>query len=224
MKTIAVCLVSFVLCAPLCSSEPASPSLPLSFQLFPGISFPTSGAAAYFGVGQSARVSAEYRLPPLPLVFLRAGIEYGHEPIIDAEQSISIISGQIGAGARLDLGSRFVARAGVSGGYSFQILHGGEPASFGGDPCIEADAGVDFFLTPTLSLGVRGAYTHVFRLYDGISVLLGASYEMDGESRRGQQMHRLEALPQPLPEIEEKSKRLLSPLSRKENSLKEKKQ
>ena len=59
------------------TTPPAQPAL-FSLQLAPGVDIPLGANSQVFGTGGGVRLGAEYRLPPLPLVYVSGGLGYDY--------------------------------------------------------------------------------------------------------------------------------------------------
>ena len=68
----------------------------LSLHVIPGFTIPIGNSASYFGFGGRVELTAEYRLPSLPNLYLAGGIGYDLAPWPIAGQSISLPKALLG--------------------------------------------------------------------------------------------------------------------------------
>ena len=77
-----------------------------SLTINPGISIPLGESGDYFKLGGQVKLSGEYKLQNIPIIFLGGEIGYKFHPI-KAEESISILSLGAGGGVRFPITNRF---------------------------------------------------------------------------------------------------------------------
>lgn len=163
--------------------EPAPASL-LSLQLNPVVNIPVGDSARVFTVGGAGALSVEYRLPPIPAVYLRGGLVYDYDPIAFVTQSLSVLSGTAGAGYRLGIAPWLALKAFLSGGAFYCFINGADAVPGSWNPCLEAGAGASFLFGP-IGVEVGASYRHFFGLYGGVGVFLGASYQLPAAQAGG---------------------------------------
>jgi hypothetical protein len=83
---------------------------PFSLALTPDFSVPLGSDSELFAVGGGATLSAEYRMPFLPLLFAGAGIGYSYVPL-KSVTTLSLLDGDIRAGVRYDIIQNLSVRA-----------------------------------------------------------------------------------------------------------------
>ncbi len=175
------------------SSEKAAPSFELpSISLTPGIEFPLETGKDLLGLlGAAADLSAVMPLPFLPILSVDGGVSYSFIPV-RAETSLSLISAGLGAGLHFELTPQLIVQVSVTGGGYFGFFNGslldpeGIPyeSQSGFGPYLQAGAGIAYYLWPSLSIGVGGAYAQYFGLTQGLRVELGTSFHLSGLSRK----------------------------------------
>jgi len=167
---------------PLCMFAQNSQPSYFSLNLTPGLNFPVGSDKDYFNLGGGVGVSGEYRLPAKPVFYLSGGIGYSFIPVT-FETSLSVVSFGAGAGAHVDLGKRFFLKGYTNGGFYYSLLNDRSgPRS--GNPFVIAGSGLRFLITPQISVGVEGAYTNYFGLYNGITLSLGTAYHFKPRGER----------------------------------------
>jgi hypothetical protein len=166
------------------ASKPTPPLL--SFTLSPAFNVPLGSDADLFSFGGGGQLTAEYRMPFMPLFFLDGGLAYSWVPnkLSTNLSSFSLVTGDLGAGVRLDFLDRLSLRVFASGGYFYAFANDGSGLS-GGNPFVSGGADLSWSLMPTLSLGLGASYRYCFGLYNDLSVFLGASYILSSGTTRG---------------------------------------
>jgi len=147
---------------------------PLSLVVRPGVDLPIGSTAQYFSLGGTVDVALHYKLGKLLGLpaFAAGGISYAYAPD-QASDSISIATARVGAGLQFPLSPRFRFLAYGSGGYYFGTLNDFSLSST--NPYADGGIGMEFSMTPTVSLGITGVYRNYFGLYQGVSAALGTT-------------------------------------------------
>ena len=153
---------------------------PLSFSLVPSFDLPLGTDGTAFGFGGGGNIVGEYRMPFLPILFAGAEAGYSYLPLKASTASlisggaVSLISGGVLVGARLDFLTNFSARATAGVGYYYGFLNGSSTS--GSNPFASVGLDVSYAFIPSLNLGLGAAYRNFFGLYNDIAVTLGVSY------------------------------------------------
>jgi PKD repeat protein len=158
-------------------------TLPLSFNLSPGVFVPLGETSTYFILGASSIFGVSYRLP-LRLVALVAEVGYGWDPMREATQSLSLGSIAAGAGLRFDLGPRFLLKLQGQGGYYQGILHSTGDFISDGGAYLSVGAGATFFVTPVLGLGLGARYVNYIPVSQGLIGALELTWDRAGAADR----------------------------------------
>jgi tetratricopeptide (TPR) repeat protein len=157
------------------SAQDASPLSLLSLNLLPGVGIPLGESSTLFDLGGTLSLSAEYRLPILPWVYLSGGFDYDFDTMPGVPNSISVLAAKFGGGLRLELAPWLTLKGGTSIGYFFGARNDFSVTSY--NPCISVGAGV-YFPIGQFMLGAGVSYRYLFGLYSGLSASLGLSYEL----------------------------------------------
>jgi tetratricopeptide (TPR) repeat protein len=153
----------------------------IGLRLLPSLEVPVGTSAGYYGLGGSAALLAEYK-PPIafPLV-MTAGLGYGLQPLDAFGLNLNVFSASAGIGVQVPFLTRLSLGVFARGGYFIGLVRDeiGNP-TWGGNPFAAADGGLDFYVTPSLSLGIAAGYRHFFGpatpLLSSVSVSLGTHY------------------------------------------------
>jgi tetratricopeptide (TPR) repeat protein len=89
---------------------------------------------------------------------------------------LNVLSARIGVDLSYPILPWFLVGAYVQGGYYYGFLNVDTPNGTGNNPMLEAGADFNFALSPSLSLGVTGAYRMLFGLSNDIVAGLGVAY------------------------------------------------
>jgi len=154
------------------AAAPSGPS-PLSLSLTPDFSVPLGGDASLFTVGGGGKLSGEYRMPFLPLLFVGAEAGYSFVPL-QSVTALSLLGGGVSVGARLDFARNFSARVTGTGGYYYAFLN--DNTGSGSNPFASIGADVSWNFVPSWSLALGAAYRDFFGLYNDMAVTIGVSY------------------------------------------------
>jgi len=185
-----VLVLVLVLVSALLWPEPPS----LSLHLLPGLNLPVGDSAGYFSIGPLVEIAAHYRIRSLSPLFLMGSLQAGQEQVTNTVLTTTSASAFAGAGVVVDLTPTLTVRAMAFGGYSYAGLD--KVGTNGYGPAVGAGAGIELFITPSLSLGIQGAYRKMFGLSDDILVQAGFAWDFSGPQRRGALMQQ----PGPRPE------------------------
>lgn len=125
-------------------------------------------------------------------------MKYRLNPIKN-KKSVSLLSAGVEAGVGFPKDSRFQLKLFASLGGCYSFFNYSTEYSGGGSLFLSAGAGLAFFLTPHISLGLNGAYTSYFGLLQGIEAQLGASFHLEKkEGKPVKTEERLPVKPEPL--------------------------
>jgi hypothetical protein len=148
--------------------------------MLPGMSIPIGQDKDYFKPGGDIGILLYYRFPLQPLFFLNGVTGYSLIPL-STVSSLSVLSLGIGGGVTYDVLPRLNIRGWAAGGY-FRGFLNDKSGPKNGNPCFSIGAGIHYFLTPPISLGLDLLYRNYLGLYNGFGITLGASYHV-GKSR-----------------------------------------
>ena len=171
---------------------PEPPSL--SLHLLPGLNLPVGDSAGYFSMGPFVEIAAHYRIPSLSPLFLMGSLQAAQEQVTNTVLTITLASAFAGAGVVVDLTPTLTLRAMAFGGYSYAGLD--KVGTDGYGPAVGAGAGIELFITPSLSLGIQGVYRKIIGLSDDVLLQTGFAWDFSGPQRRGTLMQQ----PGPRPE------------------------
>jgi len=102
-------------------------------------------------------------------------VKYRLNPIKN-RKSVSLLSAGAEAGVGFPKDSRFQLKLFASLGGCYSFFNYSTEYSGGGSLFLSAGAGLAFFITPHISLGLNGAYTNYLGLIQGIEAQLGVSF------------------------------------------------
>jgi tetratricopeptide (TPR) repeat protein len=154
------------------ASETSLQLAPLWIGMTPSVAFALGDSAAYFGFGGGGTIGAEYRLPFLPLLTARGGIEYGYFPI-NARQSVSFNSALLGVGFNYNLSRNVGVGVSVDGGATYGFFNSTLEGYW--NPYVKAGLGAYLSFPPGLVVSLGGTFAWQIGLYMGAGVTLGAS-------------------------------------------------
>jgi tetratricopeptide (TPR) repeat protein len=155
------------------SQASPTPSL-FSLSLSPSFTLPLGRDTSLYTAGGGGQLSAEYRIPSLPLFFVGGEAGYSYVPL-QYVSSLSLLSGGVTGGVRYDLLPALSVRLTGVAGYYFGFTNDIYKSS-GSNPF--ASIGVDFSwaFDPSLSLGAGVSYRNFLGLYNDMAISLGVSY------------------------------------------------
>jgi tetratricopeptide (TPR) repeat protein len=176
-------LAGVLLAAGAWSSLAAGEGQALSLTVTPSLDVPLLADAGLYGLGGGLQLSADYRMPFLPLLFAGANLGYSFVPLslTHSFTPMSLASLGAAAGVRLDPLDSLSVRTWVSGGVFMGIVHD-TTNSLGFNPYVSAGADVSWALLPPLSFGAGVSYRNFIGLYQDLSIFLGAAYTFGGSS------------------------------------------
>ncbi len=173
---ISVIVISIILGCGLAYGQAGS-TPPFSLRASPQLTLPLGGDSDFFRLGYGASLSAEYRMPFLPILYAGAGAEYSYIPIVNTTQ-MSLINLGLIAGVKMNIASIFGFRVyGAAGGYYSQV-HRFPLSDFG--LMASGGLGLTFALGPRMVLDAGAAYRMYFGLYNDLAINAGFSYALGG--------------------------------------------
>ncbi len=166
-------------------------TLLLELDLDAGIEYPFDTDFDLLDLGPVAGLTGGVLFPGLAWLRPISSISYSYLPV-KAETSLSLISAGIGAGLRFEPTERLQIEvslvAGVYYGFFNDELLDPDGVAYenqqgaGAAACLSA--GVDFYLTPAIKIGVAAGYTNYIGLADGLRATVSASLDLDGLTRK----------------------------------------
>ena len=153
-------------------------------QLVPAISVPLGDSANTYSIGASLALAGAVPLRTPPMLSIRGELEYGYAPVT-AGALVSLLSLAGGPAINLPLASWVQLEGNLSAGYFHGFLTGTSTPENQGGFILHAGAGVFFFLSQAISLGIGASYKNCFGLYQGLGAQLGASYYVGKAPKRG---------------------------------------
>lgn len=144
-----------------------------------------SDGTPWYSIGGGGTIGVEYDIPRIPFLIANATVDADYVPIRNGNGAalLSVYAGG-GLGARFALVPRLDLVVSAGGGVTYSI----QGDAKGTLPFFDVGTGIDFRLTPGLSLGLTGSFKQSFSnsatLYQGIGFSLGASYLL-GSAGRG---------------------------------------
>jgi TPR repeat protein len=171
-----------------------------SFHITPSVLFPIGADTEFFNTGGGAGLSAEYKLPSVPLLYLSGNLGYNYIPVT-FETSMSILPIGAGVGISLDLGERVDFKVFSKGGYYYAFLNDNSgPKS--GNPWFDIGVGAFYYITQNISLGLQTSYLSYTGLYSGLGIGLGTAYHLPAKGKDRKEKVKAEdkeSLPAPVP-------------------------
>jgi hypothetical protein len=158
--------------------------LPLfSLNAVPEISIPLGSDAKLFPLGGGANLSATYRLPAMPLLFLGGEIGYSFMSTTAPGTSVSLVNLGALAGVHLQINQSLSARFLSDAGYFMATLNeSGSPLNF--NPFVGGAATFGFDLARNLTISAGAGYRYYFGLYGALNGNLGLSYRFPARSTK----------------------------------------
>ena len=180
------------------STSPAGRPLPLSFDVAPGGYIPVGESSTYFALGFGSTFGVDFHLP-IRFLALRAQMGYSWDPMREASPSLSL--GTVAGGVDLwfPSQSRLHLNLQAQAGMYYAMLHGTPEFLDDAGAFISGSAGIAFFVTPALAVGVSGGYANYLALSQGIIAGLGITYDPAGASARQQAFAPRRPAPRPEP-------------------------
>lgn len=156
----------------------------LSLHVFPALTIPLGSSASYFGYGGTVELTAEYRFPFMPNLYLVAGLGYDLDPLKVAGQSISIPNVLAGAGLQFRAAPWLSLKVYGAGGYYYGILNDFRHFVGSGNPCMVAGGGALFQIGSSFSVEVGASYRYFGGTYSGIGIHVGPALHFVTETQR----------------------------------------
>jgi tetratricopeptide (TPR) repeat protein len=168
-------------------AAPASASL-FSLRVTPSFHIPLGGIAEYYSLGIGGMLSAEYRLPFLPFLYIGGDAGYN---FIDtkADVFLSTVYADLLVGGLFRLRNKLHLHAYASGGYYYGFLSStplvpGTISTW--NPKFSANIGVNFYVLPILNMRAEVGYTFFIGSYHGLQASIGTSFHFGAEKRKPQ--------------------------------------
>jgi tetratricopeptide (TPR) repeat protein len=157
------------------SRIPAVGPSQLSVELRPGVDVPLGDSAAVFGIGGTALLGVQYRLPSSP-IFIEGSLGYDYDTVTQGiPLSVSIASASMGAGLRFPVIPWLTVQAGLSGGYAYSFLS--DLSASAGNPFVSVDASL-VLLSSQWHIELGASYRYYLALYSGLQASAGISYDI----------------------------------------------
>ena len=146
---------------------------------------PVGQSSDLFKFGLGADLSGEYRFAKQPLFFVSGNLGYSRPPV-EAETSLNLISFGAGGGISYEFAKRFNARGFLhGGGYYAQLAQESEfGTSTAFNPYVTVGAGLYYFVTPAISVGVQTSYNAYVGLYNALGMALGTAFHFKGFEKK----------------------------------------
>ncbi len=165
----------------------ASESGSLTVSVLPTLSIPVGptvdGDLLLYGLGGGGSIRGDYLPPFASFLFGRAVVDFDYMPFNGAAGGLTILSGGLSAGLNLSPTPRFAWRLGGGGG----IYLGSTEIGTVRNPYLEAGTELSLRLGPTFEVGLGARYRHLSTpngpLYQGLSIQLGAGYDLTGTKK-----------------------------------------
>jgi hypothetical protein len=160
----------------------ARPAL-LSLGISAAYSSPVLDPSGLFEPGFSGGFVAGWRLPFLPVVSLRVGMEYLYATTLGSP-TLSLITAGSGLGLHILRTPTIGINAFAEAGYSYAFIN--DPSASTGYGILQLKAGLDaqLFLSPGLALTAGLSYRQEYGLFGGLAFSLGTAIEL-GSSAAG---------------------------------------
>lgn len=146
-----------------------------------------SDGTPWYAVGGGAAIGVEYDIPAVPYLVATLGFDADYLPIKNGGgESLTTIYAGLGIGGRFPLLPRVELLVAGGGGLAYG-LHGDARGTL---PYFSATTGIDFRVSPAMSVGIGGTFKQSFSgpltLYQGVGVSIGMSYLLgsSGQSAR----------------------------------------
>lgn len=147
----------------------------LSLHVIPGFTIPIGNSASYFGFGGRVELTAEYRLPSFPNLYLAGGIGYDLAPWPIAGQSISLPNALLGLGVQFQLLPWLAFKAYGAGGYYYGFLNDPNLLVGSGNVCLIGRAGMLLQISSAFSLEIGGSYRYFGGTWSGADIYFGTA-------------------------------------------------
>ena len=146
----------------------------LSILVTPGMTIPLGDSADKYSFGFSAEAAALYSMPFAPWLAARGGIDYALSPMPAITRDLSTLTFSGGLGVNVAPLPWLGFYAFGMGGYYLSMYNG----EAGGSVFAGGEGGIEFYLSPSFTIGAGASYRHLFTgfdpFYQGLKVHLGA--------------------------------------------------
>jgi len=167
----------------------------IALLLTPGGAYPLGESASAFKLGGGAGLSAEFTLPGLSFLSLKADIGYSYIPLI-TKDAVSLFSTMVGLEVNIfPFKSLKFSPYGAAGYYYGSLTDGSGKG--GGNISIKGGFSAYYYLASSLSIGLDFYYLNNLYLYSGIGASLGAAYHIQIKQNTGRR-NVLPSKPEPL--------------------------
>jgi tetratricopeptide (TPR) repeat protein len=146
-----------------------------SLHVIPGITIPLGESASYFGYGGTIELTAEYRLPFFPNLYVTGGVGYDLAPWPIVGQSLSLPNARLGVGFQFQFAPWLSFRVNGSAGYYYGFLNDQSNLQGSGNPCLIGGAGMLFRVGSAFSLEAGGSYKYFGGTWSGVDIFVGTA-------------------------------------------------
>lgn len=172
-----------LLCAAICVSmafgqdeEASSPAIS-QIRLIPGYGLFIADSAELFNPSINGELFLHHRLKELPYLTFGGALGYNHFNLIDDTNPTALMSGGVQVGVDFEILNRFVLEAFIWGGvYHGRLLEEdiGQTGLF-----ITEAVTLNYDISPSVRLGVGGAFRNYFNLSTDMNVFANIVYRLD---------------------------------------------
>jgi tetratricopeptide (TPR) repeat protein len=181
MKTTAILILCLALPGFSLHAQEETQLSRLSLIVSPTLDVPVAESAPYFAGGATIDLGIGFS-PAGSRATVFGGIGYAFSPT-DTVDSVSILTGRVGAAYLIPFSSRTALRARVEGGYYYGTMNDFSIGS--SNPYVGGGAALDITLSPAFTLGVGALFRSYFGLYQGVSVGVETRFSLnEGIERR----------------------------------------
>lgn len=165
---------------PIHENQPAidgGPQTFFSIQVTPGVTIPVSESSSFFYLGGFTGLSGKFLLPDLPILFLRADLDYSFDPMrvgrlsFDAGNILSLLSLGAGIGLQIDIFPFLSLQPYITAGYTFGFFN--DFSSMAGNPLTSVGLDVILPINKQFKINTGAAFTWQIGVYTGLSAYLG---------------------------------------------------
>lgn len=159
-----------------------------SLHLVPAATIPIGSDASVLSLGGGATLLGRLAMPGFPYLGAEIGAGYSISPVKVASGKtvpsalLNVVSGRLGLSFRYPVLPKLLVGAYVQGGYYYGFLNVDIPNGTGNNPMLEAGADLSYALSPSLSLGVSGAYRMLFGLSNEVVAGVGLAYHFQSRA------------------------------------------
>jgi hypothetical protein len=154
-----------------------------SLQVAPVMDIPLGTSLDLYRFVGGAAIGAELRMPFLSALSVDAGFGYtfyGIRNAPSAEQSLSMLSLNLGLGYQFPILRTLGVKIYAAGGYAYGFSNDVTQPQTGGGTFLEAGARLAWFLVPEFGLGFGLGYRYEFGLFQGLVASVGAVVRFTG--------------------------------------------